>query len=105
MERITKRDLQGLINRLNRLTDSPEVPYLKGEDGRYHAQIGCFHLSQAYGGFNLERMHNDAGGVTTPLNTGHIPARDLYNRIHAFINGICHQQDAESDARQARRAA
>jgi hypothetical protein len=88
MERITIKHLDALVARLNYLTNSPMKPYEKGEDGRIHAQIGNYHISQAYGGVCLHRMHNDGGGVTTPLSGGHIPKRELYEQMHAFIRGI-----------------
>ena len=83
MSRITIAQLQAVIDRLNRITDSPATPYADGK-----AQIGCYHLSRAYGGFCLHRMHNEGGGVSSPLSTGHIPARELLNLMHAYINGI-----------------
>lgn len=85
--RITVSDLQALIARLNRVTNSPAEPYALGDDGRHHAQIGCWHLSRAYGGFGLHRMVNPSGGVSDPFGH-HMPARDLYNRIHALLAGL-----------------
>ena len=83
MSRITVAQLQAVIDRLNRLTNSPAAPYVDGK-----AQVGCYHLSRAYGGFCLHRMHSEGGGVSSPLSTGHIPARELLNLMHAYINGI-----------------
>jgi superoxide dismutase len=88
MERITNKHLEGMIARLNRLTNSPAKPYERNEAGRLVAQIGNYHLSQAYGGVCLHRMHNEGGGVTTPLSGGHVPKRELYEQIYAFIRGI-----------------
>lgn len=90
MERITDRHLEGLISRLNKLTGMPETPYQKQPDGSYKPQQGCYHLSHAYGGVSLHRMSMTEGctGVSEPLSTGHIPKRDLYERIYAYIRGI-----------------
>ena len=85
--RITDKHLEGMIARLNRLTNSPVKPY-EQINGRRVAQIGCYHLSHAYGGVALHRMHNEGGGVTTPIGGGHMPKRELYERIYAFIMGI-----------------
>ena len=85
--RITEKQLQAVVDRLNRLTGSPAVPYTK-EGDRYVAQIGCYHLSHAYGGVCLHRMFNDGGGVTSPLSTGHVSKRELLGLLHAFVNGI-----------------
>jgi hypothetical protein len=88
MTRITVTQLQAVIDRINRETDSPMQPYAPDADGRQRAQIGNYHLSRAYGGFALHRMVTDGGGVSSPLHTGHIPARDLLNRMHAYLAGI-----------------
>ena len=88
MNRVTLNDLQAVIDRLNRETGSPADPYIRDADGKLRAQIGNYHLSRAYGGFELCRMVNEGGGVSSPLSTGHIPARDLLNRMHAYLLGL-----------------
>ena len=88
MSRITIKDLNAVCERLNRITGSPLVGYMKGEDGKYQSQVGNFHISQAYGGYSLCRMANEAGGVSDVFYSGHVPARDLYNQMQAFIRGI-----------------
>jgi hypothetical protein len=88
MTRITVAQLQAVIDRINRETDSPMQPYAPDADGRQRAQIGNFHLSRAYGGFALHRMVTDGGGVSSPLSTGHISARELLDRMHAYLAGI-----------------
>lgn len=86
--RITSKHLEPLAARLNRETNSPADPWTKGEDGKYHANIGNFHLSSAYGGWSLHRMENEAGGISDVFHCGHVPARDLYNLIHAYLRNI-----------------
>lgn len=83
MNRITDKHIEAIIDRLNKITGSPESPYVDGK-----AQIGNYHLSHAYGGVCLHRMHNDGGGVSSPLSTGHITKRELAGLLHAFIAGI-----------------
>jgi hypothetical protein len=83
MNRITEKHLQAIVDRLNRITGSPEAPYIDGK-----AQIGNYHLSHDYGGVCLHRMHNDGGGVSSPLSTGHVTKRELAGLLHAFIAGI-----------------
>ena len=36
----------------------------------------------------LYRMANESGGVTTPLGLGHVPKRELYYQLHAFVRGL-----------------
>lgn len=88
MERITDKNLQALCDRINRIKGAPMEPYSKGEDGRYVANVGNYHLSHAYGGVSLECMVNEAGGVSTPFGCGHITKRDLWNRMQAYLLGL-----------------
>ena len=83
MNRITEKQLQAVVDHLNRLTGSPVAPYIGRE-----AQVGCYHLSHAYNGVCLHRIYNEGGGVTSPLSTGHITKRELLGLLHAYINGI-----------------
>ena len=87
-DRITYKMLQGLCDYLNKLTNSPATSYAQGEDGKYHAQIGNYHISGAYGGVNLERICNDGGAITQPIGGGFKTKRELYNLITAYIRGI-----------------
>jgi hypothetical protein len=68
-------------------------PYTKTPDGKFKANIGCYHLSFAYGGVSLHRMNNEAGGVTTPLICGHVTKIELYNLMQAFISGLIEQSN------------
>jgi hypothetical protein len=83
MQRITESHLQAKIDRLNRITGSPAESYTDGK-----ANIGNYHLSHAYGGVCLHRMHNSGGGVSSPLSTGHVSKRELAGLLSAFIAGI-----------------
>ena len=90
MDRITTKDLEATAARINRLTNSPMQPYVKGagmDKQGYTAQIGCYHLSGAYGGYALHQMVNEGGGVRDIFG-GHMPKRELYERMHAFIRGL-----------------
>ena len=88
MNRVTEKQLQAIVDRLNRITGSPMKPYVDGK-----AQIGNYHLSHAYGGVCLHRMHNENGGVSSPLSTGHISKRELMGLLYAFISGIETQRE------------
>ena len=79
--RVTKTMLENKVDYLNKITNSPR---------RYCTTdnlIGHFCISGAYGGYELQRVCTSGGGVTTPFNTGHIPKKELYNLINAFIDG------------------
>jgi hypothetical protein len=81
-QRITDKAIQATVDRINRLTDSPETPY-----GAQGANVGNYHVSHAYGGVSLHRMVNTAGGCSDVLRCGHVPKRELYAMLHAFIAG------------------
>lgn len=87
--RITEKDLQSLVDRLNEITGNKKEQYTKDETtGRYVGNIGNYHLSFAYGGVTLHQMFNEGGGITTPLGGGYFTKRELYYKLHAFISGI-----------------
>jgi len=85
--RINKSDLTATINRLNRETNNPETPW-KRVEGRNVAQIGNYHLSESCGGYCLHQMASEGGGVHDTLRCGHVPKRELYNLMHAYLRGI-----------------
>ena len=88
MDRITMRDLEAVVCRINKITNSPMGPYAFDKTVNKHvAQIGCYHLSGAYGGYALHQMVNEGGGVRDIFG-GHMPKRELYERMHAFIRGL-----------------
>lgn len=87
MQRITMKDLESVVNRINLVTKSPLIAYVK-EGTRYVGQVGHYHLSGAYGGWCLHRMDNKSGGITTPINSGYVSKRELYNLMHAYLRGL-----------------
>jgi hypothetical protein len=93
MNSITDKMLRLRVEWLNELTNSPLEPYTRNEAGQLKANIGNFHLSHANGGVCLHRMHNEAGGVSTPIISFHTTKRDLYDRINAFTDGIMFAYD------------
>jgi len=101
MNRITDKDLQAAVDRINRMLGMPMKPYEKDAEGRYHAQIGNFHLSHQYGGVCVHRMSNEDGGVSTPIMYAHVPKREAYEAIHAFIRGL----EFSADVTRAREVA
>lgn len=86
--RITRRDLETLAGRINAITGHPAEPYTKGDDGTYRPNPGTFLLSGAYGGWALHQMANEGTGERDVLYSGHIPARELYAQMQAYIRGL-----------------
>lgn len=88
MERITEKHLEAVVARINRTLNAPAASYTRLSDGALVANIGNYHLSHAYGGVSLHRMVSEGGGVSDVLGIGHVPKRDLYHAMHAFLRGI-----------------
>ena len=89
--RITIKDLEGAVDRLNRVSGTPETPYTKTKDGKYKPNPGNFHLSGAYGGYQVMQMC-ESGGASCPIGAGHVPKRECYETLHAFIKGVEYQE-------------
>ncbi len=85
--RITTAQLETLIARLNRITGSPETPWTQ-VDGCNVANVGNYHLSSAYAGVCVHRMANTSGGASSPIVGYHVPKRQLFDLLHAYIRGI-----------------
>lgn len=86
MNRITMAELEGAVDRLNRSLGRPATPYTKDETGKYVANIGNFHLSGAYGGWQLQEMASDSGGVRSHTS-GYGTKREVYMQVCAMIRG------------------
>lgn len=86
-DRITEKDLQNVIHRLNTVRNSPVTPWTR-IDGHNVSNIGHYHLDCAYGGYSVHRMQTTGGGVADVFRCGHVTKRDLYFRVQAFIDGI-----------------
>jgi len=87
MTRISIKDLEAQVKRINKLTNSPETEYTK-INGKLIGNIGNYHLDQAYGGVKLVRMRNESGGIEEITRTGFTTKRDLYFQLDAIITGL-----------------
>lgn len=108
MKRIKEKDLNCLVERINKATNSPAAPYTKTKNAvlgpNYQkavikANVGNYHLDHASGGVKLVRMVNDGGGVTVVSLDGIGTKRALYDWMGAFLAGInesycksCHEE-------------
>ena len=92
---VTLKMLQSKIDYINEATNSPMKTY-RWEDGKVKANIGNYHLSQAYGGFSLMRIASEGGGITMPTNSAHITKRELSHQLDGFIAALLEMQQAAS---------
>ena len=83
--RTTLAQLEALTAELNKLLNRPLKPYIK-ENGKLTAQIGNFHLYQAYGSYGLHEMANESGGVRETISLG--TKKELYTALHKLIQGV-----------------
>ena len=83
--RTTLAQIRSLIDELNKQLERPLKPYIK-ENGKYTAQIGNFHLYQAYGAFGLHEMANKGGGIRETIALG--TKKELYTALHKLIQGV-----------------
>ena len=88
-ERITSKKLEAQVLCLNELTGNPVTPWaVNKETGEWEPQAYAYVLDGAYGGFELQQMCRTGSGCTEPLNTGHIPARELSGLLGVMIKTI-----------------
>lgn len=84
MERITVSNLRALVDRINRTTGSPMAHgHIEGK--AYKAHVGHYCLDKNIGGWSLERIVNEGGGVTTIIHRG--TAREVWDQGQAFLLG------------------
>ena len=83
-DRITRKQLEGMVRGLNRASGRPEQPYARDEAGSVRAQVGCLHLSGAYGGWALHEIVNESGGVRDVSGMGYQPARVLWTFLRGY---------------------
>ena len=86
MNRITRKKAEIICSRLNKILKLPTDCYVKGEDGRCVAQVGCIHLIGVNHAYNVCQLVNPAGGVRV-LAYG-LSAREAYEWLIAAIEGV-----------------
>ena len=89
MNRVTIAELENLVQVINRLTGH--------SDGAEN--VGRYRLGGAYGGWRLERIVNDGGGIDTPLGGGYYSKKELAGKLRAFIHGLQTAQEQKGRAK------
>ena len=85
MERIKLQWIESLVEQLNEATSNPVTSYTKVGD-KFNANIGNYHLYEAYGAVGLHQMVNEGGGITEIFCLG--SKRETYEKIKAYLRGI-----------------
>jgi len=92
--RYTMRDLEGLVDRLNREVGAEPKAHRDATEAEKAAgfalvsNVGTYYLMGAYGGTKLVQITNYGGGVRDVLGTGYVSKRELYRAISAYLDGI-----------------
>ena len=86
MNRITNSDIKAALDRLNKALGRATEPYSKDADGHSQPNPGVFHEYSAYGSVGLHEMAQTGTSVISHGGLG--TKRELYERIHAMIDGI-----------------
>lgn len=97
-DRITIKDLECLVTRLNVVTKNPVSTYTKDKSGKYTANAGNYHLDGAYGGWKLSQICANGQGSRDVLYSGYVPKRELYRQIYSYLNGLNDAQTQEVEA-------
>lgn len=86
MERITIKHLHVDAALLNHATGANLQPWEQDAQGQWRANVGTFIIDRAYGGFRLERIATEGGGVYDVSPRG--SAREVHNFIRAMLAGL-----------------
>lgn len=87
--RTTQRELQGVVDGLNRMVGAPLEAWQRDEQGHYvygGANVGHYQIGAAYGGYRLELVINTSGGIRTI--TEYSTRRETLAAIRAYREGI-----------------
>ena len=92
MYRYTMADLHGAVRGLNRIAgfseEEADAPlYTMDESLKSTAMVGRYTLQGAYGGWQLQQVLNEGGGVRA-ITQGYGTKREVYHLIHAYREGI-----------------
>jgi hypothetical protein len=89
MQRITNKDLERLIARINDALGVPQEPYQETRDARggLIANAGTCYLAGAYGGVRIEQMCA-GGGSRDLLSSGYGTKRAVYDQARAWLDGF-----------------
>ena len=80
------KQLELLVERLNKVAGTPMTYSDNKPNEPFKSNIGHYHLEGAYGGVGLAQVANEGGGIHRIM--GFMTKRELFNCMHAYINGI-----------------
>lgn len=106
--RYTRADLDGAVRGLNLMAgftaEEADAPLYTREGGGYRAMVGRYTLQGAYGGWQVQQIINEGGGVRA-ITSGYLSKREVYNLIHAYREGMAAGRVDDMYSLEALRAA
>ena len=98
--RVKRAGLEAAVSRLAERLGKPKGPAWTRDEktGRTVARVGVWELdhNSIYGGYVIQEIHNDAGGVCLPLGGTRVKGEELLRMIHAAHCAL----DIVADSRQ-----
>jgi hypothetical protein len=84
---ITRKVVQGLLDAIVEKTGAPKASWTKTDNG-YVANVGALYLdyNAAYGRYAVEKIVNDAGGVTRIWGRG--GSKEVYAFLRGWLHGL-----------------
>ena len=103
MERITDKDLDNMVKRINAAAGTPMNGWTQPSlhSSQHVANVGHYAISSAYGGSQMVQIVNEGGGERTISSGGYVPKRELYHQMQAYLRGIedCVRSQQEHDSK------
>jgi len=93
MNRITEKFLEAQVANLNRLAGTPVESYTQTEAG-YKPSAFNYHIDHAYGGVSLHQFGATGSGIRDVFGCGHVPKRELSDRIYSYMAGMRDTKEA-----------
>lgn len=85
MQRITDKDLDKAVERLNKAKGTPIATWTRDNEGKSKANIGNYYVEGAYGGVKLVQVEGEGGSIRVISQGGYGTKRELYNIIHSML--------------------
>ena len=90
MERTTRKQIEGRLDTVARLMGRQREAWIKREDGTYRANIGALYLDHNtfYGGYVVEEIATDGGGVRRPFGDGRLTAAEMWTALGMVADAL-----------------
>ena len=84
-QRVTVKQLEVMVARLNRKHGYAIEGYSRDANGKFAVNIGCYVLSGAYGGYKIQQLVTEGGGVRSCSGFGYGTKRECYTWLQGAL--------------------